>query len=349
MGVAYILAQDLRFDAGAFTQLNTYFMRRAFVSWDPTREQPQERNESWHWLAGNTLRVRKTHEGERVSPDGHYETKPVQPTEKQGTFRYSQSWNTEKDKLGFVHLALPRNFCPSASSLTGHFPFYVKFDRGRICLDWFAIHGEPTNFTFELVQCANEEFERKGGEFVEEARSLQEITEKEKEAAIGFGAGSNGEEKKSKDPNEGWLRTISLVVGFIAGVLALIPQASSLFGPFDYAAETLLVICSLGIIFFGVSLLRSKPSPDKPRNLPRRLGWLLILGAPVLTVLLWFFFLRLPSERRQYVEREVALGDAELNVLHNPAKAREHYGNALLAAPRLGSIRAKMQDAQERR
>jgi hypothetical protein len=65
--------------------------------------------------------------------------------------------------------------------------------------------------------------------------------------------------------------------------------------------------------------------------------------------LLWFFFLRLSFEKRQYVDREIALGDAELNVLNNPAKAREHYGNALIAAPRLGSIRAKAQDAQERR
>ena len=350
MGASHIVVQDLRFDVGVFSQTNTYFLRRAFVSWDPTNEQPQSRNDPWHWLAGNTLRVRKTHDGDKVLPDGQYETQPVEPSETQGTFQYHQSWQTEEDKLGIVHLALPRNCFPSISSLDGHVPFHVKFDRGRICLDWFAIHGYPANFTFELIHCEEEEFQRNATEFVQKVRLLQRSTEKERLAAQSFGAGNSAEENKPKDSAEGRLKIVSLVIGIIAGIVALIPQTSSLFGPFDYAAETLLVICALGMIGFGVSLVRSKSAEDRLRfDSTRRAGWAFVVAAPIVAILLWYSFLRLPPEKRELVEKEVALGDAELNVLHNPAKAREHYGNALLLAPRLGSIRAKMQDAQERR
>jgi hypothetical protein len=341
VGASYIVVQDLLFDVGVFSQTNTYFLHRTFVSWDPTNEQPQSRNDPWHWLAGNTLRVRKIHDGDKVVPDGQYETQPVEPSEMQGTFQYHQSWQTEENKPGIVHLALPRNCFPNISSLGGHVPFHVKFDRGRIGLDWFAIHGYPTNFTFELIQCEEEEFQRKATDFVQKVRLLQKNTEKERLAAESFGVGDNAGEKKPKDAADGWLKNISLVIGIIAGIVALIPQTSSLFGPFDYAAETLLVICVLGIIVFGVSLVRSNPT--------RRTGWALVVAAPIVALLLWYSVLRLPPQKRKQVEKEVALGDAELNVLHNPAKAREHYGNALLLAPRLGSIRAKMQDAQERR
>lgn len=320
------------------------------MSWDPTNEQPQSRNDPWHWLAGNTLRVRKTHDGNKVLPDGQYESQPVEPSETHGTFEYHQSWQTEEDKPGIVHLALPQNFVPSVSSLDGHVPFHVKFERGRICLDWFAIHGYPTNFTLELIQCEEEEFRPKASEFVQKIRLLQKNTEKERLAAESFGVGDNAGEKKPKDAADGWLKNTSLVIGIIAGIVALIPQTSSLFGPFDYAAETLLVICASGIIVFGVSLVRSNSAADKASSdSTRRTGWALVLAAPIVAILLWYSVLRLPPEKREEVEKEVALGDAELNVLHNPAKAREHYGNALLLAPRLGSIRAKMQDAQERR
>jgi hypothetical protein len=108
----YIVAQDLRFDAGVFSQTNTYFVDRGFVSWDPTNEQPQNRNDPWYWLAGNTLRVKKTRGGDKVVPEDPYETQPVEPSEKDSTFQYHQSWNTEEGKTGIVHLALPRNFYP---------------------------------------------------------------------------------------------------------------------------------------------------------------------------------------------------------------------------------------------
>ena len=149
-----------------------------------------------------------------------------------------------------------------------------------------------------------------------------------------------------------WLKVLPLITSAVSGVLVIIPQTSNLFGPFDYAAETLLIICVLGVIVFAIGLLRAKQSTEKGRQgsrLSTRLtGIALIVAAPLIAWFLWYTTLRLPPEKEEMVRKEIALGDTELRILENPRKACEHYREALLLAPRRGSIRAKLQDAQER-
>jgi len=163
----------------------------------------------------------------------------------------------------------------------------------------------------------------------------------------------NAANEEPKDSGlEYWVKIIPLITSAVSGVLAFIPQTSNLFGPFDYSAETLLVICIIGIVFFAVRLAQVWPKPKKSAEVPlfptRLVGIVIIVAAPLLGWLLWFTMLRLPPDKEEMVKREIAIGDTELRILNNPTKAREHYRNALLLAPRRGSIRAKVQDAEER-
>jgi hypothetical protein len=147
---------------------------------------------------------------------------------------------------------------------------------------------------------------------------------------------------------EYWLKVIPLVTSAVSGVLVLVPQTTSLFGPFDYGAEALLIVCVIGIIVFAAGLVRSKTEGRASPNSNRIFGVVLIVAAPLFAGLLWYTTLRLPPEKEEMVQREIALGDTELKVLNDPEKAHNHYRNALLLAPRKGSIRAKMQDAKDR-
>lgn len=151
---------------------------------------------------------------------------------------------------------------------------------------------------------------------------------------------------------ERWLKIVPLIVSAVSGVLALIPTTLSLFGPFDFAAEVFLVICAAGIMIFAIGLTRathsSKTRAQVASNPIRLLGFTLIGATPILALLLWYNVLRLTRDQEEVVKKEVARGDAELYVLHDPSAALDHYRTALLIAPRRGSIRAKVEDAQER-
>jgi hypothetical protein len=150
---------------------------------------------------------------------------------------------------------------------------------------------------------------------------------------------------------EYWLKVVPLIVGGVSGIFAFIPQTSYIFGPFDYIAEALLIICVAGIIGFSIGLVRTKASNNTPPQSAirqRRMGWILIIAAPLLAGVIWHYVLPLSPAKEEIVQREIALGDTELQIFHNPSGARDHYRNALLVAPRRGSIRVKIQDAEER-
>lgn len=338
----YIFVQDLKFQDGEFVQTNTVFNERSFVSWDRTNEQPKRRNDEWYWLAGNTVRVRRENGNRQIEIAGNYDTTPVRATTKDNIFEYEQSWNSDDE--GVVHLALPPNFTVDISSLNGHTPFYAKFDRGRICLDWFTIYGDPTDFTIDLIKHEEAEFRDRAEEFERAIRSRLKNTKRERNAAAKYGIPSSPKEAPpSKGGLEYWLKIAGAIVALISAVFVAIPQASSFLGPFDYTAEALLTVSVLSVVAVGLSLILAKAG-----DLKRRLiGVSLVVVAPLLALLLWYSFLRLSPKDEANVQREVALGDAEL-ILHNPARAREHYGNAAILAPRRGSIRAKMQDAEAR-
>jgi len=339
----YIVVQDLKFEDGEFNQTNTYFTERSFVSWDSTNEQPNAKNDEWHWLAGNTVRIRKRYGNRRVDISQQFDTRPVTRSPKRNTYEYRQSWKSDDE--GIVHLALPRHFSVNISSLDGHMPFHAKFDRGRICLDWFTIQGDPTDFTFELIKYEGYEFEKRATEFARDIQPRLKRTEKEADAASRYGI-SNGAAEKTEGSTGGleyWLKIVGLIVTAVSGVIVAIPQASGLIGPFDYTAEALLIVCVLGVVVFGLGLILGKPW-RKRRGI---IGVTAIVVAPVIAWWLWYSFLQLSPTEKERVRREVALGDAEL-LLGNPSRAREHYGNAALLAPRRGSIRAKMQDAEAR-
>jgi hypothetical protein len=338
----YIFVQDLKFQDGEFIQTNTMFNERSFISWDRTNEQPKRTNDEWHWLAGNTVRIRRQQGNRQIEIAGRYNTTPVRATAKENIYEYEQSWKSDEE--GVVHLALPPKFSVDISSLNGHMPFSAKFDRGRICLDWFTIYGEPSDFTIELIRHEEAEFQDRAEEFERAIRSRLRNTEKERNAAAKYGISRAPEEAApSKGSLEYWLKIAGAIVALVSGVLVAIPQASSFLGPFDYTAEALLTLCVLGVIAFGLSLIVAKPRHPKRR----RIGVAVVVVAPLLALLFWHSFLRLSPTDEASVQRDVALGDAEL-ILHNPARAREHYGNAAIIAPRRGSIRAKMQDAETR-
>jgi hypothetical protein len=322
----YIVVQDLRFKDGQFSQTNTYFTDRSFVSWDPTSEQPKTKNDEWHWLAGNTVRVRKRTGDQHIAVAGQYETDPVKASGVNDEYEYRQSWNSEEK--GLVHLALPPNFVVEIPSLDGHTPFHAKFDRGRICLDWFTTHDYPTDFTFQLIRCEDNEFVKIARQF---ERDIQPFL-------VSNSVSQNLESQAGK--LERTVKVVSLIVSAISGILVLIPRA---FGPFDYAAEAFLAVCVLGFVVFGVSIILAKPR----RRRRSFVGWTAVLAAPLVASWLWYSFLRLSRTDEETVRREVARGDAEL-IVNNPAGALEHYGNAALLAPRRGSIRAKMKDAEGR-
>lgn len=338
----YIVIQDLKFQDGEFIQTNTIFYERSFVSWDRTNEQPKRRNDEWHWLAGNTIRIRRQHGNRQIEIAGHYDTTPVRATAEENIYEYEQSWKSGNE--GVVHLALPPNFSIDISSLNGHKPFYAKFDRGRICLDWFTIDGDPTDFTLKLIKQEEAEFQYKAEEFERAIRTRLKNTEEEKIAAARYGISRAPEEAPpSKGGLEYWLKLAGAIVALVSGVLVAIPQASSFLGPFDYTAEALLTVCVFGVIAVGLSLM----VPQAGQRRRRRIGVALVVVTPLLAFLFWRSFLRLSPTDEAKVQREVALGDAEL-ILHNAPGAREHYGNAAILAPRRGSIRAKMQDAEAR-
>ena len=165
---AYIVVKDLEFKDGAFNQTTVYFSTKGFVSWEPTKDSPKSENEEWHWLAGNTFRVKKKKGREDVIPELAYRSLPIT----EGSLEYEQSWSPEQGKKTLIHLALPPNFVVNIPSLKGNIPFYVKFDRGRVCLDWIMLSDDPPNYSFELVKCDEQEFNEKAKEFVRVIRPL---------------------------------------------------------------------------------------------------------------------------------------------------------------------------------
>lgn len=148
-----------------------------------------------------------------------------------------------------------------------------------------------------------------------------------------------------------WLTIVPLITSAISGTLALVPQTANLFGPFDYVAEVLLGVCVVGIIVFAIGLIRGRSSFGERKDAPLisrgTVGITLIAAAPVLALLVWYTGLRLPPSEQEIVDKEIALGDTDLN-LHDFSGARDHYRTALLHAPRRGSIRARIQDAEDR-
>lgn len=167
-------------------------------------------------------------------------------------------------------------------------------------------------------------------------------------SAPGEAINKPGEEHGKSSRLEYWLKVIALVTSAVSGILVLVPQTTSLFGPFDYGAEALLIVFVIGIIIFATGLVRPKSEGQGSRKSTRVVGVGLIVAAPLCAWLFWYTTLRLPPAKEEMVQREIALGDTELKVLKDPAKARDHYRNALLLAPRRGSIRAKINDAEER-
>jgi lysylphosphatidylglycerol synthetase-like protein (DUF2156 family) len=145
----------------------------------------------------------------------------------------------------------------------------------------------------------------------------------------------------SASPLEKWLKNIGLVISIISGLLALIPQASNLFGSFDHSAEVLLVVCAIGVTIATLSLIRTSTANK------RRMGIALFIAVPVITYFLWYALLRVPPDKEQQLEKEVETGNEEKELLHFE-EARDHYQKAMEIAPRRGSIRVKLQEAEAR-
>jgi len=152
---------------------------------------------------------------------------------------------------------------------------------------------------------------------------------------------------KTNSQVEFWLKRIALIISTLSGIIAFIPQLSGIFGPFDYAAEIFLLIFAAGIIFYGITLLRIGVTEKSKLNHLRSLGLILIIITPVLVFILWVTFLKIPPEVEKEIKLELARGetDLELDRLH---QALKHFKNAQLLAPRRGSIRARIQDIEER-
>jgi len=146
-----------------------------------------------------------------------------------------------------------------------------------------------------------------------------------------------------------WIKAVPLFTSAVAGVLSLVPQVASIFGPFDYTGEVLLVICVIGIIFFAIGIIQGQPlenTGQPPLASPRVIGTAMIVVSPILAFFLWYAVLRLPPDKAKKVQEEVALGDTEL-LIDAPKDAIAHYRKALQLAPRKGSIRAKIQNAED--
>lgn len=138
-----------------------------------------------------------------------------------------------------------------------------------------------------------------------------------------------------------WLKNVTLTTSAISGVLALIPKAANAFGPFDHVVEVLLGICVAGIMMFALTLVQAEASQ-------RKLGITLLVVAPVFGLVLWYTELRLPPAEDEIVKTEIADGNVELNIRNNPREALVHYHIAQQQAPRRGSIRAKIEEAEKR-
>jgi hypothetical protein len=149
---------------------------------------------------------------------------------------------------------------------------------------------------------------------------------------------------------EYWLKLFLLITSAGSATLALLPQASSLFGSLDYGAEILLSVAVVGVMTYLIFAFRKERFKTGKAGLNSKHVILigLVILTPVLGFILWRQVLRVPPDKEEIIKREIALGDNAIKILKDPEEARDHYRNALLLAPRRGSIRAKVQDAEER-
>ncbi|HEY0076397.1 MAG TPA: hypothetical protein VGB77_20025 [Abditibacteriaceae bacterium] len=145
------------------------------------------------------------------------------------------------------------------------------------------------------------------------------------------------------------LELISLILSVTAAFLAIVSQSQNFILSIYYAPQILWALCVAGMMFFTSRLIWPSRNQATLFSIDRRepsaqmksAGVLLFLLSPIIGLLVWYFTMRIPTDKMEQFQWYVRSGDKAVKYrMHD--QAVDQYEKALKIDPRRIELRNKI-------